>query len=144
MKAVFDTVVVLRAYINPQSRWGRLLARHATDYRLVVSPPIVAEYLDVLLRPALTRRFARLTTFPASSLFGHLAQAEVVRPAEIPAVTRDPDDDVFFATAKLGGAPYIVSEDEDQLTVKEYEGIRVVTAKEFLRILDQGGDEADD
>jgi predicted nucleic acid-binding protein len=51
MNVVLDTVVVLRAYINPLSRWGLLLARHATDYRLVVSPPIVAEYLDVLLRP---------------------------------------------------------------------------------------------
>jgi putative PIN family toxin of toxin-antitoxin system len=137
MKAVFDTVVVLRAYINPQSRWGRLLARHATDYQLVVSPPIVAEYLDVLLRPELTSRFARLAIFPASSLFGHLAQAEVVRPVEMPAVTRDPDDDVFFATARLGGARYLVSEDKDQLAVGDYEGIAVVTAEAFLRILER-------
>jgi len=134
---VFDTVVVLRASINAQSRWGRLLARHAVDYQLIVSPQIVAEYLDVVLRPELTRRFPALAALPTSSLFGLLAQARVVRPTDIPSVSRDPDDDVFFATAKLGKAPHIVSEDEDVLAVGEYEGITVVTAEAFLRLLDQ-------
>ncbi|HEY7029738.1 MAG TPA: putative toxin-antitoxin system toxin component, PIN family [Thermomicrobiales bacterium] len=135
MKVVFDTVVVLRAYINPQNRWGRLLARHTNEYRLVVSPPIVAEYLDVLLRPELSNRFSSLATLPTASLFGQLAQAEVVRPTDVPSVSRDPDDDIFFATTRRGGADYIVSEDKDQLDVGEYEGIKVVTAGEFLRIL---------
>lgn len=139
MRVVFDTVVVLRAYLNPRSRWGRLFARHTADYRLIVSPPIVAEYLDVLLRPELTRRFAALTPPPTAALFGQLARAEIVRPTAIPAVCRDPDDDVFFATAKLGGAGYIVSEDNDQLAVGTYEGIAVVTAEAFLRILNANG-----
>ena len=134
---VFDTVVVLRAYINAQSRWGRLLARHATDYRLVVSPPIVAEYLDVLLRPELTRRFDLLTDLSTAALFGTLARARFVRPTDVPAVSRDPDDDIFFATAKLGRASHLVSEDGDVLAVGEYEGIEVVTAAAFLRILDE-------
>jgi len=139
MNVVFDTVVVLRAYINPQSRWGRLLAQHAVAYRLVVSPPIVAEYLDVLLRPELTRRFATLAALPTATVFGLLAQAEVVRPTDVPSVCRDPDDDIFFATAKRGNAAYIVSEDQDQLAVGAYEGIQVVTAEAFLWILDQEG-----
>jgi uncharacterized protein len=149
MRVVLDTVVVLHAYINPENRWGRLLARHAADYRLVVSPPIVAEYLDVLPRPELVRRFECLTALPTRSLFGLLAQAEVVRPTAVPAVSRDPDDDIFVATAKLGNASCIVSEDEDQLTVNAYDGISVVTAEECLRILDQktqgkGGEDADE
>src|SRR5262249_23116421 len=75
VRVVSDTVVILRAYINAKSRWGRLLARHAAGYHLVVSPPIVAESLDVLLRPELTRRFPALTSLPTTSLFGLLAQA---------------------------------------------------------------------
>jgi uncharacterized protein len=137
MRAVFDTVIVLRAYINPQSRWGRLLAQHTTTYRLVVSPTVVAEYLDVLLRPELTQRFVRLANLPTATVFGLLAQAELVRITDIPAVSRDPNDDKFFATAKAGAATYIVSEDKDQLAVGEYEGIKVVTAETFLRILAQ-------
>jgi uncharacterized protein len=137
MRVVFDTVIVLRAYINPQSRWGRLLAQHTTTYRLVVSPAVVAEYLDVFLRPELTERFVRLTNLPTATVFGLLAQAELVRITDIPAVSRDPNDDKFFATAKAGAATYIVSEDKDQLAVGEYEGIKVVTAETFLRILAQ-------
>jgi predicted nucleic acid-binding protein len=81
------------------------------------------------------RRFSSLTTLPTASLFGQLAQAEVLRPTDVPSVCRDPDDDIFFATARRGGADYIVSEDKDQLDVGEYEGIKVVTADVFLRIL---------
>ena len=69
-------------------------------------------------------------------VFGLLAQAEVVRPTGIPAVSRDPKDDVFFATAKAGGAGYIVSEDKDVLEVGEYEGIKVVNAKTFVVLLE--------
>jgi predicted nucleic acid-binding protein len=70
-----------------------------------------------------------------------LAQADIVRPDDVPAVTRDPHDDIFFATAKLGNARYIVSEDRDHLDIKASDGIRIVTAHEFLHILDQKGDE---
>ena len=71
-----------------------------------------------------------------------------IDPDRLDVVVNTADDDVFFATAKLGSARYIVSEDEDQLAVKEHDGIRVVTAEEFLRILDEkaqgeGDEEAD-
>lgn len=72
-----------------------------------------------------------------------LADAEVVEIdlSAMPRVSRDPNDDPFLATAKAGGAECIVSEDNDLLVMEEYEGIRIVDAAAFLRILD-GTDEA--
>jgi uncharacterized protein len=136
IRAVFDTVVILRAYMNTESRWGRLLAQHADTYRLVVSPPLVAEYLDVLLRPQLVRRFAAIAELDTASVFTLLARTVVVRPDSIPRISRDQKDDMVLATAAAGHATYIVSEDRDLLDLGTHGEIRIVDAAEFLAILD--------
>jgi putative PIN family toxin of toxin-antitoxin system len=137
MRVVFDTVILVRGLISPYSWWGRLLFDYPGAYDLVVSPAVLSEYLDVIRRPELTRKYRGVATRNSHAILDRLAIAEVVHPLEVPSVGRDPHDDVFFATAKAGNAAYIVSEDNDQLAVGDYEGIKVVTAEAFLRILDQ-------
>jgi putative PIN family toxin of toxin-antitoxin system len=46
-------------------------------------------------------------------------------------ICRDPDDDKFIECAIDAKALYIVSGDNDLLTIKEYEGIQIITAKDF-------------
>ena len=48
LRVVFDTVIFVRALINPHGIWGRLIFQHADAYTLVISPPVVAEILEVL------------------------------------------------------------------------------------------------
>ena len=36
---IFDTVVFVRALLNPHSLWGRLVFDHYHEYRLIVTPP---------------------------------------------------------------------------------------------------------
>jgi uncharacterized protein len=57
---------------------------------------------------------------------------------EIAAVSRDPKDNKVLATAKAAGVEYIVSEDEDFLTITTYEGIKIVPTATFLRVLERG------
>ena len=57
----------------------------------------------------------------------------MVEIAEIPAVSRDLKDDKFLATAQAGGVAYVVSADIDLLTLKEYNGIKIVDVPSFLR-----------
>ncbi len=56
-------------------------------------------------------------------------------------VCRDPDDNKFLECAIDSKCYYIVSGDKDLLTVKEYEGIEIVTVAEFLEILKNDTDE---
>ena len=44
---------------------------------------------------------------------------------------RDRDDDKFLETAVKGDAQYIISGDQDLLTMHRFEGIDIVTAQEF-------------
>jgi len=136
MRAVLDTVVFVRALINPKGRWGRLLFEHADKYVIVLSPEIVKEILDVINRPELHRRFPEMADLPRMDLvLSRLEEAEVVEPRERLEVCRDPNDNKFFECAVAARADYIVSEDKDLLVVAEYKGIRTVSAAEFLTIV---------
>jgi len=50
-------------------------------------------------------------------------------------VCRDPDDDKFINCALSIGAAYIVSGDNDLLSVKSIESINILTPSEFSKIL---------
>lgn len=50
--------------------------------------------------------------------------------------TRDPKDDKFLDAAVSGGAAYLVSSDRDLLVLQEYQGVKIVTPKEFLDVLE--------
>ena len=56
-------------------------------------------------------------------------------PIVLAAVCRDPDDNMVLECALEGHAQYIVSGDKDLLELKEFRGIRLVRAAEFLILL---------
>ncbi len=49
-------------------------------------------------------------------------------------ITDDPDDDKFIECAMECGADYIISGDTHLLNLKEYSGIKIINASEFLSI----------
>lgn len=122
--------------LNPRSVWGRVVFDRAVEYQLVVSPPIIAEVLDVLQRPAVTRTFRFVAGLDFAALLGILEAADMVSPSSIPSISRDPNDDKFLATALAAHADYLVTEDNDLLVLGEYEGVRIVDARTFLGLLE--------
>jgi putative PIN family toxin of toxin-antitoxin system len=135
-RVVFDTVVFVRCLLNPASRWGRLVFEHHDPYHLFVSPPVMIEILEVLHRSGLRSRFSTIAGRDVNWVLARLGRADVVEIEAIPAVSRDPNDDMFLATAVAAGADYLVSEDQDLLVLGEYEGIRIIDAAAFLWILE--------
>ena len=138
MRVVFDTVILVRGLINPRGWCGRLLFDEADSYELVISASIKAEYLEVLGRPELARKYGSAVGRDLSTVMNLIDRATVVEPARIPPVFRDPEDDKFLATAKAG-VEFIVSEDADLLDLGDFEEITIVSAKTFLGILDSAG-----
>lgn len=70
-----------------------------------------------------------------------IALALIAEPTEgrlnVRAVEKDPDDDKYLVAALEGRAGYLVSGDSDLLDLEEYRGVRMITAHDFLRILEQ-------
>lgn len=137
MRAVLDTVTVVRSFINPSGPSGRLAAR-ADDFTTIFSADTGRELINVVQRPGLQSRLQRYPSLPAlSRVMQLIASAEIVDAPLLSGICRDPNDDKLFAAAIAGNADYIVSEDHDVLAVAEYEGVRTVTVQQFLAILDE-------
>jgi len=137
-RVLFDTVVFVRALINPQSPCGRLVFHHPEDYLLTLSRPVIDEILEVLARPEVSRRFRSFAGLDIPRVLALIGLADIVDVAEILPVSRGPRDGKFLATARAAQAEYLVSEDRDLLDLVEYEGTRIVTCIQLLEILEHG------
>ncbi len=132
-RVVIDTNVYISMFVFPDRPLRRLLdAAQERVYQLVVSPAIVSEFARIL-----RDRFR----VPEDEVIDHIKHAvhvaEVVVPQEVPPVIlEDPADDAIVACALSGGVDLIVSGDKDLLRLKEYRGIPIIRAVDFLRMLD--------
>ena len=104
--------------------------------QLVVSPPIIDEYLETLERvidePQLIAPFrARLQDSPTVTRINLGKRFRF---------SRDPDDDILLATAHTGHARYLVTNDRDliEIPAKDRRGFRfeIVRPAELLRSLE--------
>jgi len=94
---------------------------------LVASPSLVDEVREVLGRPKLAPRIARIATTVGELMESLLADLEVIaQPAVEPVAAADPDDDHVLACALAGNARYIVSGDRHLLNLKDYKGISIL------------------
>ncbi len=97
------------------------------EFRLVTSEHLLDELDEVLVS-----RFS-FTTAAAAQVRAELgALAQVVDPAEVPRICRDPDDDQVLAAAVIGLAEAIVTGDEDLLSLNQYAGVTIVRLADLV------------
>ena len=90
----------------------------------------------VLSVPKIIRTY-RITVQVVTDLIRLLtSRATIVAgPLTMSRTARDPHDDHILACAKHGHADYVVSGDQDLLTLDRFEGIPIVTPSAFAAIL---------
>ncbi len=133
MKAVFDTNIVLSASYWQGKPCDCLIAWARGRCEAAVSPQIVSEYFEVAEEFS-ARYPARIRAAWIESL---AETAELVFPLErVRHVLSDPDDEIFLECALAADASHIVSGDKKHLLpIKEWRGIKIVSAAEFLALL---------
>ena len=128
-RVVADTNVLVSAVIangKPREFLRRCIAK---EWRLVTSPPLLAEYVDVLRRP----KFGLAEDDVLRALSALVEVAEVVEPKRpVRVVIDDLDDDRVLEAAFEGAADFIVSGDRHLLRLRIYERMPIVTVAEFL------------
>jgi putative PIN family toxin of toxin-antitoxin system len=144
ISAVFDTNLLVSAFLsrnNPGGVSNELLRFvRAGAVQLHLSPEIVAETLTTLVDNERARQRYDYTPNMALQFCDDLLATNtiVVNPPKIPgAVSRDPDDDMIIACAVAASVQYIVSRDDDLLSLKSYADIPVITPEEFIHIVRQ-------
>lgn len=127
MKIVIDTNVVISAAFF--GGVPRKVLQAAIEEKIIVcaTDSIVEEYQEIR-----TEMVARKKGTLRDNIFDlYLGKIKMIDAVTVVDVCRDPDDNKFIACAVDAKAIYIVSGDKDLLTVKNYDAIEIVTAKEF-------------
>ena len=133
IRAVLDTNVFISAVLFSGQVAGLVPAWQAKRFAFLVSRPLLDEYLQVLSYPKFRLNLDEIQAILDEEI---LPFVEVVAPRrKITVVRRDPSDNKFLECAQAGRAAYIVSGDNDLLSMQAYRRIRIVSAAEFLRIL---------
>ncbi|MHB8771970.1 MAG: putative toxin-antitoxin system toxin component, PIN family [Syntrophales bacterium] len=131
MRAVFDTNVLIAAFLTEGVCAKLLLRARRRDFDLLLCDGILQEFKTVL-----KKKFVA-SPQEASAALTLLSEAAVEvhgRIDSIPTVCRDPDDDLILGCARQADADYLVSGDEDLLVLKNHEGIRIVSPREFEKL----------
>ena len=133
MRVVVDTNVVVSGIFWAGTPGRVLDAWAAGAFLLLVTAGVLEEYFEVIDRLAIKSGRIDLATRWKSALFDH---AEMVKPTYNYDGCRDPDDAVFVECAVSAGASYIVSGDDDLLSLGGVEDVVVLTPAQFLRRLE--------
>jgi putative PIN family toxin of toxin-antitoxin system len=133
MRAVIDTNVVIRALIKPKGMVGPVLDRlRSGPYTAIYSEPLAGGMLAKITLPRIRRKY-HLTDADVADLLAVLVlRGELVRPTRKVKACRDPDDDMLIEAALAGRAEWVVTGDEDLLSLGRFETVRFVTPRVFL------------
>ena len=133
--AVVDASVLVSAFLFPVSVPGRVLKlADQGAFALHLSPLLLDETRYALL----SDRLRRLYGHDEEAVKGWCADLREVGSVfygplpEIGPACRDPNDDHVLATALAVSAEAIVTGDKDLLTLGQFQGVRIVTARTFL------------
>lgn len=126
MIVVFDTNVLVAALVA-KGLCHEVVVRGLGSRTVATSQPLLEE-LERTLR-------SKFTLGPAAMAFleQFRLRVRIVEPTTLSApVSRDADDDVVLATAVAARAVAIVTGDQDLLVVGRYDGIDIISPRDFL------------
>lgn len=134
---MLDVNVMIRGLISSKGASAAVMdAIRAGSLTLLTSLTLVSIFQQVVNRPSIAGKY-RITPAEIEELLGLFASGRtvLVEPEVIPAVARDPDDDLVLACAVEGAVDYIVSLDKDLLDLGQHQGIPIVTPAQLLEVL---------
>ena len=134
MTVVFDTNVVVEAIFWPRSTARRALTGLAKRrFQTVINPSMMEEYAAITAR---LRERLFSNTQPSGALAWIAAKSMHIEPSPLSQkLSRDPDDNLFVATAIAARADYVISQDRDLLVLEKPFGVSIITPVQLVRLL---------
>jgi putative PIN family toxin of toxin-antitoxin system len=140
IRAIIDTNILISALIIKRKSPPAEIyeAFKSRIFTLVSSAVILAEVEDVINRENIVKLHT-LSKNERRAILEEIVHLGLITPGkrEVTAAS-DPDDNMFLSAAKEGKATYIVTGDKGHLlSMKEYDGIQIITARKFVEILNE-------
>jgi len=128
VKAVFDTNVLIAAFLTEGLCSGLMIRARKQAFSLVLCDEIISEFEGIL------KRKFKITSADVSEISAIVSEAaaEIIHDlSPVPNICRDPNNNMIIACAIDAHADYIVTGDEDLLILKSYEDIVIINPRNF-------------
>jgi len=137
MKIVIDTNLLIASYFNKQSSSHKILGLVKKGELEMPWTNQIKDEADFILGNIL--RSMKKSKKEKQQILDEIfnPKDEVKDPPKVDIIKEDPSDNKFLACAQKAKADYIISNDSDLLTVKEYKGVQILTPSEFLRAINK-------
>ena len=132
ISVVLDTNILISA-MGWEGKPQKILSKcFENKFKLIISPEILEEIRDVLFR----KKFNFIDDNKKNEFILLLAELADVKTATHKVdICRDKDDNKFIELALTAKVKYIVSGDNDLLSIKKFKGIKIISAREFLKVI---------
>ena len=137
LKLVLDTSTIVSAFFWEGNEAGLFRKIEQGKAKLYITSKILKEVEEVVKRPKFDKvmKNAGLTPDQIMQKIASLSHL-VIAPKLNIKVCRDEKDNKFLECAESAKADYIISGDEDLLSLKEYNGIPIVRTWKILQLLE--------
>lgn len=131
VRVVIDTGVWVSFLIGKVlKKLGDYLKKESIE--ILFSDELFEELFEVLHRPKIKKYIKEDQVFEIIGIIFHKAEwVEITSTTEI---CRDEKDNFLLDLAKSGHADYLITGDEDLLTIKNFEGTEIINFREFQTI----------
>ena len=128
MRVVFDTNIFISALVIPGSQAAKAVFKILDgDDTLLISKPILDELLTTL-----ARKFSRDSEALSQVAVMWTEMSEMVKPKSTVEVFKDDPDNRILECAEAGQADAIVTGDKKMLLLKQYQGIPLISLRDYL------------
>ena len=134
MKLVLDSNIFISAFYwggRPQKVLDRIVL--GLD-ELYITNEILDEIAEVMARPNFKTELRTIDVFIKGI---EKIGKKIFISGEIKGICRDKDDDAVIECGLLSSADYLITGDNDLLVLEKYQGIKILSANEYLRIFQQ-------
>jgi putative PIN family toxin of toxin-antitoxin system len=130
LRVVFDTNVLLAAFLTEGLCWKLLLKANRKEFFLFTSPYILNEFKSKLSGKF---GFSAEEVQESMSLIAEISQNidHEERGIHIKGVCRDKKDDHILACGIASEADFLVTGDSDLLILKKYKGMKILNPRDF-------------
>lgn len=133
MKVVIDVNIFVSSFLwegNPQKVVDRVI--EGID-ELYITKEILEQISEVLNRPKFNADEESVRYYMKS--IEEIAN-ELAIDIKIQNGSRDVDDNIILECGITGNVDYIITGDDDLLVLKKFNGIKIITPKEYLEIIE--------
>jgi len=135
MKVVLDTNILVSGTFWKGDSDKIIEIIDKGEVELILCKELIDEYFDVINRDEIIDKIKNKNLVLNKSIHNIINNSNLVVPLEkFDIIKEDSDDNVVLECAVEGKVDYIVTQDNHILKLGEFQGIKIITPEEFLKL----------